>query len=253
MTLLPPTDDGVTVADLPSGYLYRATRYADVILREAFPRHFADLTATLDAFTIDLDEVRNPGGNRTPFVSRFDESLRARGWGRRNVDVETTIDGQVIARVRSHEIDMFAAGSPGRPYPGVAVEMEWNNKDPFFDRDLTNYYTLHRAGALAVGVIVTRGPRLQRTLKAAVRDLGRQSKYGQSTTHWNKLTPRVDLGGGGECPLLLVGIEPERVPGRARPGELASRRCLTRRATECSASSPAASSARSWPIRRGGS
>ena len=38
-------------------------------------------------------------------------------------------------------------------------------------------------------------------------------KYGQSTTHWNKLIPRVNLGGGGECPLLLVGIEPERVEG----------------------------------------
>lgn len=38
-------------------------------------------------------------------------------------------------------------------------------------------------------------------------------KYGQSTTHWDKLVPRVNLGGGGECPLLLVGIEPERIQG----------------------------------------
>ncbi len=84
--------------------------------------------------------------------------------------------------------------------------MEWNNKDPFFDRDLTNFYTLHRTGALAVGVIVTRGPGLQQLL------LGRRlTKFGSSTTHWNKLMPRVDLGGGGECPLLLVGIEPERL------------------------------------------
>jgi hypothetical protein len=38
-------------------------------------------------------------------------------------------------------------------------------------------------------------------------------KYGASTTWWDKLVPRVNLGGGGECPLLLVGIEPERVAG----------------------------------------
>ena len=35
----------------------------------------------------------------------------------------------------------------------------------------------------------------------------------RSSTHWDKLTPRVELGGGGECPLLLIGIEPERVDG----------------------------------------
>ena len=47
-------------------------------------------------------------------------------------------------------------------------------------------------------------------------------KYGQSTTHWNKLLPRVNLGGGGECPLLLVGIEPERVAA-----SISSPRCGT--------------------------
>ncbi|MHB1171641.1 MAG: hypothetical protein ACYCZY_03935 [Lacisediminihabitans sp.] len=39
------------------------------------------------------------------------------------------------------------------------------------------------------------------------------NKYGQSTTHWDKLIPRVNLGGGEECPLILVGIEPPRVTG----------------------------------------
>lgn len=205
MTLLPPTFGGVTVGDLPAGYLYRATRYADLILRDAFPSLYDDLTAVLDAFVVPVGEMEAGGGGRTPFVARFDASFQARGWGKRNIDIKTTIDGQTVANVRSHEIDMFAGGPPGRPYPGVAVEMEWNNKDPFFDRDLTNFYTLHRTGALAVGVIVTRGPELQRRLRIHL------PKYGSSSTHWNKLMPRVDLGGGGECPLLLVGIEPERL------------------------------------------
>ena len=38
-------------------------------------------------------------------------------------------------------------------------------------------------------------------------------KYGSSTTHWDKLVPRVNLGGGGECPMLIVGIQPERIHG----------------------------------------
>jgi hypothetical protein len=108
---------------------------------------------------------------------------------------------------------MFGVGPLDDPYPGVAVEMEWNNKDPFFDRDLVNFQALHREGAIAIGVIVTRGPNLQRLLAPTVRSKDGGLKYGQSTTHWDKLIPRVHLGGGGECPLLLVGIEPDRIDG----------------------------------------
>ncbi len=38
-------------------------------------------------------------------------------------------------------------------------------------------------------------------------------KYDQSSTHWDKIIPRINLGGGGECPIIVVGIEPERVDG----------------------------------------
>ena len=47
----------------------------------------------------------------------------------------------------------------------VALEIEWNNKDPFFDRDLENFKRLHadRWGHQASGIIVTRGVRDYRT------------------------------------------------------------------------------------------
>ncbi len=46
----------------------------------------------------------------------------------------------------------------------VALEIEWNNKDPFFNRDLDNFQRLHSEGAISVGVIVTRGSSLQENL-----------------------------------------------------------------------------------------
>lgn len=198
---------------LPDGYVYGVTRYADVILRQSFEDRFDELVTALDAFEIKLDELQVGGGNRTPFVARFDDSLESHGWGKRNIRIEKRIDDKLISRVRSHEIDMFAAASEADPYPGVAVEMEWSNKDPFFDRDLLNFQALHREGALAVGVIVTRGPLLQGLIKPVIRNDKGEEKYGESTTHWHKLVPRVNLGGGGECPLLLIGIEPPRVTG----------------------------------------
>ena len=32
------------------------------------------------------------------------------------------------------------------------------------------------------------------------------SKFGQSTTHWDKLVDRVNRGVGNPCPLILIGI-----------------------------------------------
>lgn len=211
----------VTTPDWPAGYIYGATRYADVILKESFAGRFGDLVAVLGGFRPSLDELRAGGGGRTVFVKRFDDSLAARTdgghpiWGKQNITIEKTVglDGTPLrtSRTRGHEIDMFGKGTLDQPLPGVAVEMEWNNKDPFFDRDLINFQALHHEGAIAVGVIVTRGPALQNLIGPTIRSKDGQFKYGQSTTHWDKLIPKVNLGGGGECPLLLVGIEPARI------------------------------------------
>ncbi|WP_226361015.1 hypothetical protein, partial [Pseudonocardia sp. ICBG1142] len=54
----------VTTDGWPEGYVYGATRYADVILREAFPERFSDLVMALDAFRPTLDELRAGGGGR---------------------------------------------------------------------------------------------------------------------------------------------------------------------------------------------
>lgn len=204
-----------TVSGLPDGYRYGVTRYADVILEQAFPQQWEDLLEVLDEFRIGVSELQEGGGGRTKFVARFDQSLNDLGWGKKNISIDKLIDGRPISKVRSHEIDMFAPASEDEDYPGIACEMEWNNKDPFYDRDLLNFQALHREGALAVGIIVTRGPLLQPMLERTILHEGeRTSKYGKSSTHWDKLVPRVNLGGGGECPLLLVGIERERIDGR---------------------------------------
>ena len=34
----------------------------------------------------------------------------------------------------------------------IALEIEWNNKDPFYDRDLENYKRLHADGAISVAI-----------------------------------------------------------------------------------------------------
>jgi hypothetical protein len=59
----------------------------------------------------------------------------------------------------------------------VAVELEWNNKDPFFDRDLNNFRLLFELRAIDAGVIITRATELQKIFK----QLGKGESYGMST------------------------------------------------------------------------
>ena len=94
----------------------------------------------------------------------------------------------------THKVDCFKNR--------IGLEIEWNNKDPFFDRDLNNFRLLFELRTIAVGIIVTRCDELQEIFV----ELGRGSSYGNSTTHMSKLLPRLEGGAGGGCPILVLGI-----------------------------------------------
>ena len=205
----------------PSGYIVRISRYADSILKTEFESQYTQLISVLEAYSIDLGELVSGGGSRASHTKRFDDSLGTYGWGKRNITISTSLDNVRTSEIRTHEIDMFCPSDSITGYPGVAVEVEWNNKDPFFDRDLLNFQALHAGGALAAGVIVTRGPQLQGLIETTIKTSQNAGfKYGKSSTHWDKLVPRVQLGGGGQCPLILIGIEPDRVDGVEKLREL---------------------------------
>ncbi len=94
----------------------------------------------------------------------------------------------------THKVDCFKNG--------IGVEIEWNNKTEFYDRDLNNFRLLFELRALNVGVIITRCDELQSIFDR----LGRGSSYGNSTTILSKLLRKIEGGGGGGCPILAFGI-----------------------------------------------
>lgn len=96
----------------------------------------------------------------------------------------------------THKVDCFKGH--------VGLEIEWNNKDPFYDRDLNNFRLLFDLRVIEVGVIVTRASNLQAIFRSLGPKVG--NKCGASTTHMEKLLPRIEGGGGGGCLILAFGI-----------------------------------------------
>lgn len=180
-------------ATLRNKYLFEERDHACAILATDFAAEFGDLLACLDAFTLKKSDILTPGGGRSPIPIAIDGFLARCGWAPKHFDIKIEVDGALIP-IPTHSIDNFKNR--------VGVEVEWNNKTEFYDRDLNNFRLLRELRVLSVGVIITRLTELQ----ALFNQLGKGASYGASTTHWDKLIPKVNGGGAGCCPLLLVGM-----------------------------------------------
>lgn len=80
--------------------------------------------------------------------------------------------------------------------------MRWNNKDSFYDRDLTTFRLLFELNVLSVGVILTRADDLQ----GIFDELDKGKSYGASTTHMSRLIPRLHNRASRGCPVLGFGM-----------------------------------------------
>ncbi len=146
------------------GFQIEIHSHARAILSVDFPEAVNELEEAIGGLSIPVEEIIGSGGGETQGTQRLRRALAERGWTKMNFVVEKRING-VAREAISHEIDHVKTFGPGV----VALEIEWNNKDPFFDRDLDNFKRLHADGAISVGVIVTRGSSLQDDLRQLVQ------------------------------------------------------------------------------------
>jgi hypothetical protein len=222
--------------------------HAKAILAVDFPEALVELEQALLSLTIPIEEIIAGGGGEAKGTQRLRKTLTSLNWLKTIFEVKKIINNREREAI-SHEIDHVREFANGT----IALEIEWNNKDPFFDRDLENFKRLHADGAISVGVIVTRGRSLHENMRSLVRrfvderqiqsfdDLKRwgyeptskqrraiekrttraknpltfrdalvekfvSDKFGEATTHWQKLDVRVHRGVGNPCPLVLIGL-----------------------------------------------
>lgn len=181
-------------AFIRDNYETHELKHACAILKQDFPDEWKDLCEVLTNFRLKKSWITVGGGRKSKVAESLDGSLGRFGWVEKSFDTKVVVDEESLDSP-THKVDCYKNR--------IALEIEWNNKDPFFDRDLNNFRLLFDLRVVSVGIIITRCDELQDIFDG----LGRGSSYGSSTTHMSKLLPKIQGGSGGGCPLLVLGIK----------------------------------------------
>jgi restriction endonuclease BglII len=151
------------------GFQVELYSHAAAILQVDFPDVVQQLEEVLIGATIPIEEIIAGGGGEAKGTQRLRRGLAAHGWLTKTFTIVKTING-IEREAVTHKMDHVRefTDPSGKP-TAIALEIEWNNKDPFFDRDLENFKRLHADGAISVGIIITRGRSLHESMRSLVR------------------------------------------------------------------------------------
>lgn len=217
--------EAVFEPDILENFEVFSYRNAASILKGSFPAQFDDVVRALRQMRVTETMIRSPGGSKGPIAKHVD-TLFDDNWVEARISADLHVklvhakqkDTVLRSYVREgyldgHRID-FVNGK-------VALDLEWNSKDQTYDRDLYAFSAFYDAGAIDIGIIITRGSSLDtdyfRSLGKVLLPDGTEGKedvykkFGASTTWMGKLLYRLDAGRNGGCPVLAFGISPKTI------------------------------------------
>ncbi len=153
------------------GFQILTLHHAEAILTHDMSAAVMELEEALLDISIPVEELIHGGGGEGELTQRLRKTLSEKySWKKHVFEIKKIIDG-VEKESISHEIDHVKKFSNGT----FALEIEWNNKDPFYDRDLENFKRLHADGVISVGAIITRGVSLHEGMRDIVEAFARKN------------------------------------------------------------------------------
>lgn len=161
-----------------NGFQVLALHHAEAILKHDMMQAADELEKVLLGVEIPAEELVRGGGGEGELTQRIRRSLADdHGWRKHSFEIKKIVDGEEKESI-SHEIDHVKKFKTGT----FALEIEWNNKDPFFDRDLENFKRLHADGVISIGSIITRGESLQTSLRDIVAQFAHKNGISDKAT-----------------------------------------------------------------------
>ena len=153
------------------GFQILALHHVEAILKHDMADAVMELEKVLLDVEIPAEKLVRGGGDEGELTQRMRRALaNDYGWKKHNFEIKKIVDGEEKESI-SHEVDHVKRFKTGT----FVLEIEWNNKDPFFDRDLENFKRLHADGVISIGAIVTRGESLQNSLREVVAQFARNN------------------------------------------------------------------------------
>ncbi len=147
------------------GFEVEVLHHAAAILKHDMPAAVSELEEVLLQIKIPAVELVRGGGGEGLLTQRLRKELDAKAWAKHIFEIQKIVDG-VQKESTSHEIDHVKVFKGST----FALEIEWNNKDPFYDRDLENFKRLHAEGAISIGGIITRGKSLHEGMRNVIEE-----------------------------------------------------------------------------------
>ncbi|MCG8369230.1 MAG: hypothetical protein MJA32_01820 [Proteobacteria bacterium] len=205
--------------DISQVYEVYESKHASAILSGEFPHLFEELCSALLDFRITALDARMPGGSESTIPKKISKILRPLHWKEAQLRAKLVLEEEIDGESRDKEVS-YDTHKVDYLKDRVAFDLEWNSKDQTFDRDLAAFRGFFDYDKISVGVLVTRSTSLDswfRTLGNCLDKSGDETnrpvykKYGASTTHMEKLLPRLDAGRNGGCPVLALGITKDLV------------------------------------------
>ncbi len=154
-----------------AGFEIELISHAEAILRHDMGRATLEIESVLTNLRIPAEELVRGGGGETLGTQRLRHQFLECDWRPHEFEIKRSIDG-IEKECVTHKIDHVKTFLGGT----FALEIEWNNKDPFFDRDLDNFKRLHADGAISIGCIITRGKTLHEGLQGLVERFATRRK-----------------------------------------------------------------------------
>lgn len=147
-----------------AGFDIAIRNHAGAIMSVDFQEQAQELVDALLEVSIPAEELIGSGGGEAQSTQRLRRRLYQAEWPKHNFDFKLIVD-DIETVSNSHEIDHVRRSEAGT----IACEIEWNNKDPFFDRDLENFHRLHAQSAISIGVMITRGASMQDAMQGIIQ------------------------------------------------------------------------------------
>ncbi|WP_341794747.1 BglII/BstYI family type II restriction endonuclease [Rickettsia endosymbiont of Rhinocyllus conicus] len=116
-------------------------KHAIAILKNDFVDEWSDIIQVLKDFRFKKSWITVGGGEKSEISKSIDKSFAELGWKEKTFSTKVIVDENSLDSP-THKVDCYKNR--------IALEIEWNNKDPFFDRDLNNFRLLFDLRAISI-------------------------------------------------------------------------------------------------------